>query len=117
MINSGILRIIKAFGYSRQGLIETFRSEAAFRQELGLAAILVPVAFFVAPGRFALGLMIGSIMLVLIVELINSAIEAVVDRHGAEIHPLAKKAKDAGSAAVFLALVNTGIIWISCLTD
>jgi diacylglycerol kinase (ATP) len=110
--NTGITRIIKACGYSRDGLIAVFKSEAAFRQELLLAAILIPVALFTAPDAWSFGMMVSSLLLVLIVEIINSAIEAVVDRAGTEIHPLAKKAKDAGSAAVLLALINAGLVWI-----
>lgn len=113
--NTGIDRIIKAFFYSKDGLIATFKTEAAFRQEVILAAILLPLAFIFAPSKTTMALMIGSVFLVLMVEIINAAIEAVVDRQGTEIHPLAKKAKDAGSAAVLIALVNAGIIWILCL--
>lgn len=116
MKNTGITRIIKACTYSRDGLIDTFKSEAAFRQELLLAVVLTPFALYFAPDKIALALMLGSLFLVLVVELLNSSIEAVVDRHGTDIHPLAKKAKDAGSAAVFVALLNTVILWILCLT-
>lgn len=109
--NTGITRIIKACGYSRDGLIAVFKSEAAFRQELLLTALLTPLAFLTAPDSLSLGLMLSSLLLVLIVEILNSAIEAVVDRAGTDIHPLAKKAKDAGSAAVLLALMNAALIW------
>lgn len=112
---SGIRRIIKACGYTRDGLVATFRTEAAFRQELLLAALLIPLAFFIAPDPTALALMISCVVLVLIVEVINSAIEAVVDLATTEIHPLAKKAKDGGSAAVFIALANAAAVWILCL--
>lgn len=107
----GIMRILKACLYSRDGLRDTWRTEAAFRQEIMLAMILIPAAFFMARDRVSLALMIASVLLVLIVEVINSAIEAVVDRHGEERHPLAKKAKDAGSAAVLLALLNMVCVW------
>src|SRR5690606_6960341 len=91
------------------GLRETYKTEAAFRQEVWLAAAGIPLACLIAPDRVALALMAGSLLLVLAVELLNSAVEAAIDRHGAERHPLAKKAKDAGSAAVLGALVMTGV--------
>lgn len=108
-------RIIKAFFYSLDGLKDTFRTEAAFRQEIYLSVVLIPFALIFAPSKMALAVMLLSWMIVLIAEIINSAIEAVVDRHGKEIHPLAKKAKDAGSAAVFVSLCAAGIVWILCL--
>lgn len=113
---SGIKRIIKACRYTRDGLLATFITEAAFRQELLLAAFLFPLAFFIAPDGTALALMIASLLLVLVIELINSAIEAAIDLATTEIHPLAKKAKDAGSAAVFIALANVALVWLICLT-
>lgn len=116
MKNTGITRIIKAFGYSMEGLTAAFKDEAAFRQECLLAVILLPAAVVFAGDRISMALMIGSVLLVLLVELLNSAVEAAVDRHGSEIHPLAKKAKDVGSAAVFVALANAVITWALCLT-
>lgn len=113
---TGIKRIINAFGYSRDGLAATFRNETAFRQECIAAAVLIPLAFFLAPDRAMLVLMVASIFLVLIVELINSAIEAAIDRFGPERHALAKRAKDAGSAAVLLALILAAITWLAALT-
>ncbi len=113
--NTGITRIIKAMGYTQAGLIATFKSEAAFRQELALAVILIPLALFIAPSHLAAAGMIASVLLVLIIELLNSCIEAVVDRFGGEIHPLSKHAKDGGSAAVFIALLNVGVVWLLCL--
>jgi diacylglycerol kinase (ATP) len=113
--NTGIVRLIKACGYTRDGLLATFRSEAAFRQEVALAVVLLPLAFFIAPGPQAFGLMAGSVLLVLAVELLNSAIECVVDRISPEHHPLCKQAKDAGSAAVFIALVMAAVVWAGCL--
>jgi diacylglycerol kinase (ATP) len=111
----GVKRIINAFFYSVDGLKATFKSETAFRQEVILAAIGIPLAFFLTTDRLEQAAMVGSLLLVLIVELLNSAIEAVVDRFGPEHHPLAKHAKDAGSAAVLLALILTGIVWLLCL--
>jgi len=113
--NTGLLRILKAFVYTYDGLRATFRTEAAFRQELALAVVLIPLALVIAPSHLAAGLMIGSVILVLIIEILNSAIEAVVDRFGGEIHPLSKQAKDSGSAAVFLGFINLGVIWFFCL--
>lgn len=111
----GVKRLINAFFYSVDGLKATFKSETAFRQEVILAAIGIPLAFFLTTDRLEKAAMVGSLLLVLIVELLNSAIEAVVDRFGPEHHPLAKHAKDAGSAAVLLALILTGIVWLLCL--
>lgn len=113
--NTGLIRILKAFVYTYDGLCATFRTEAAFRQELALAAVLIPLAPVIAPSHLAAGVMIGSVILTLIVEILNSAIEAVVDRFGGEIHPLSKQAKDSGSAAVFLSFVNLGVVWLFCL--
>ncbi|MFN7114401.1 MAG: diacylglycerol kinase [Alphaproteobacteria bacterium] len=113
---TGIKRLLNALGYSRDGLMATFRKEAAFRQECLAAAVLIPLAFFIAPDRVMLVLMIGSVLLVMIVELLNSAIEAAIDRFGPERHALAKHAKDAGSAAVLLALILAALTWLAALT-
>lgn len=110
--NTGITRIIKAGGYSMQGLQAAFRHEAAFRQELLLALIFIPLAFFVAVGPVERIVLIGLTLIVLIVELLNSAIEAVVDRVGMEHHELAGRAKDMGSAAVLLSLFLWGYAWV-----
>lgn len=106
---TGISRLINATEYSRQGLIATWRNEAAFRQEVCLAIFLIPIALWLGESGVERALLIGSILLVMIVELLNSAIEAVVDRVGPEQHPLSKIAKDTGSAAVFISL----LLWIS----
>lgn len=113
---TGIKRLINALGYSRDGLVATLRKEAAFRQECLAAAVLIPLAFFAAPDRVMMVLMIASVLLVLIVELINSAIEAAIDRFDPERHVLAKHAKDAGSAAVLLALILAALTWLAALT-
>ena len=113
--NTGITRLIKACNYSRDGLIATFKSEAAFRQEVAMAAVLIPLALFISPDPYSTALMIGSVILVLIVELMNTAIEVLVERISPEIHPLSKKAKDIGSAAVLLSLVNLGLMWFFAL--
>ena len=105
-------RIIAAFKNSMAGLLAAFKNEAAFREEAILAFIMIPLAFFLAPDALWLVLMVSSVMLVLIVELLNTGIEAAIDRISEEIHPLSKIAKDVGSAAVFLALLLTGFVWI-----
>lgn len=113
---TGLTRLIKAFGYSCDGLKSTFQREAAFRQEVIAAVVLIPLVFFLTPINLERAAMIGSVLLVMIVELLNSAIEAVVDRAGTELHPLAKHAKDAGSAAVLIALILAGVVWLLALT-
>jgi len=112
---TGWRRIWNAFHYSRAGLYAAYCSENAFRQEVLLATLLVPLAFLLSPNGLGLALMIGSLLLVLIVELLNSAIEATVDRISLDRHPLAKRAKDIGSAAVLLALLNVPVIWACVL--
>ncbi len=108
---TGLRRLFNAFGYSLDGFKAAYKHEDAFRQEVLLAAIFIPLAFYLEPAAIHRALMIGSVLLVLIVELLNSAIEAVVDRVSIERHELAKRAKDIGSAAVFIALANVVIIW------
>ena len=112
---TGIARIIAATGYSRQGLVAAYHHEAAFRQELFLAVLMVPLALWLADSGLESAILIGSLFIVLIAEIINSAIEAVVDRFGHEHHELAGRAKDMGSAAVFLALANVVISWVLIL--
>lgn len=104
-------RLFYALLYSLAGLRDSFRSEPAFRLEVYLSVILIPLAFWITPLPLERIALIASIMLVLITEITNTAIEATINRIGPELHPLSKKAKDAGSAIVFLALVTTGIIW------
>jgi diacylglycerol kinase (ATP) len=108
---TGLRRLMNAFGYSLDGFKAAFKHEDAFRQEVFLAMVLIPLALYVTPEAIQRILMIGSVLLVLIVELLNSAVEAVVDRVSIERHALAKRAKDIGSAAVFVALVNVVITW------
>ncbi len=108
---TGLRRIINATGYSFAGLRDAFRHEDAFRQEVLLAAVLIPLAFLFQVGALERAVMIGSVLLVLIVELLNSAIEATVDRVSLDRHELAKRAKDIGSAAVFLSLTNVAVVW------
>lgn len=113
--NTGIKRIFLAFGYSIKGLKSAFKNEAAFRQEILLAIILIPIAFILEVSQIERILLISPIILVLMFEIINSAIEAVVDRIGSEFHELAGRAKDMGSAAVLIGLVLTAYIWIEIL--
>lgn len=108
---TGLRRLLNAFDYSLEGFKAAFKHEDAFRQEVFLAIILIPLALYLEAEALYRILMIGSILLVLIVELLNSAIEAVVDRVSIERHALAKRAKDIGSAAVFVALANVVITW------
>jgi diacylglycerol kinase (ATP) len=112
---TGLRRIWNALSYSLDGLSAAFRHEDAFRQEVFLAAILIPVAFFMPAGGTGKALMIAAVLLVLIVELLNSAIEAAVDRISLENHLLAKRAKDIGSAAVLLSLINVPVVWFLVL--
>ena len=108
---TGLRRVCNALGYSLAGLAAAYRNEDAFRQEVLMAAILVPLAFFLGESAIARALMIASVLLVIIVELLNSAIEATVDRISLENHSRAKRAKDIGSAAVLLSLVNLVAVW------
>jgi diacylglycerol kinase (ATP) len=108
---TGLRRIFYAARYSWLGLKAAFINEAAFRQELALAVILIPLAIWLTSDPVELSLLIGSVFLVLIVELLNSAIEAIVDRFGGELHELSGRAKDIGSAAVLISLINTSLIW------
>jgi diacylglycerol kinase (ATP) len=108
---TGLKRVWNAFLYSLDGLTAAFRHEDAFRQEVFLAAILVPAAFFTPATGIGKALMVASVLLVLIVELLNSAVEAAVDRISLENHRLAKRAKDIGSAAVMLSIAKAVIVW------
>lgn len=112
---TGLPRIWNAMGYSVDGLQAAYACEDAFRQEVFLTLILLPVALLLPVGGLGKALMLGSLLLVLIVELLNSAIEAVVDRVSLENHRLAKRAKDIGSAAVLIALLNVLVIWACIL--
>ena len=108
---TGLRRIWNALLYSLDGFRAAYRHEDAFRQECLLAAVLVPVALLLPVSGTDKALMVASVLLVLIVELLNSAVEATVDRISLENHQLAKRAKDIGSAAVFLALVLLAVVW------
>ena len=112
---TGLQRLINAASYSFSGLAAAARHEDAFRQELILAAVLVPLGLALGSSGVERALLVGSVLLVLIVELFNSAIEATVDRVSLEDHKLAKRAKDIGSAAVMLALANVVVVWLLVL--
>jgi diacylglycerol kinase (ATP) len=104
-------RIVRALGHSLQGLAAIWRSEGAFRQEVIAAAVLIPVACLVPVAPAERVLLIASVLLVMVVELLNSALEAAIDRISLERHPLSKRAKDAGSAAVLLAIAIALLTW------
>lgn len=109
--NTGIRRIIRATRFSAQGFASAWKHEAAFRQELALVVIMMPIAVWLGQSIVETALLIAVLLLVLIVELFNSAIEAAIDRHGDEHHELSGRAKDMGSAAVFVVLVIVGVVW------
>ena len=112
---TGLDRIVHATGYSLQGLRAAYREESAFRQELWLVVVLLPAAFWLGTGWVEVALLVGSLLLVLIVELLNSGIEAVVDRVSYELHDLSKRAKDFGSAAVMISLLWCAGLWLAAL--
>lgn len=113
--NHGIRRVFRATGFSMKGLKSAWIHEAAFRQELMLVIIMLPIALLVNISTVERLLLILTLFIVLIVELLNSAVEAVVDRVGSEIHPLSGQAKDIASAAVFMSLALCGITWLTIL--
>lgn len=114
---TGIDRLVHAVGHSWSGLRAAYESESAFRQEAWLAALMLPAAFWLGTGWVQVALLAGSVLLVLIVELLNSGIEAVVDRVSSEWHELSKRAKDLGSAAVMMSLLLCGGIWLGALAQ
>lgn len=111
----GLRRLINALGYSRDGLLAAWHGEAAFRQEILLAAVTLPLTLYFGHNGIERALLIGSVLLVLVVEIINSAIEAVVDKASPEKSELARRAKDMGSAAVLLSLINAAAVWACVL--
>lgn len=112
---TGLRRVWNALFYSFAGLRAAFKHEDAFRQEVLLAAVLIPAALLMPASGVGKAIMIGSVLLVLVVELLNSAVEAAVDRISLDQHRLAKRAKDIGSAAVFISLVNVAVVWLLVL--
>lgn len=109
--NTGVRRIIRAARFSAQGFASAWQHEAAFRQELTLVVIMMPFAVWLGRSIVEIALLIAVPLLVLIVELLNSAIEAAIDRHGDEHHVLSGRAKDMGSAAVFVSLTLVVVVW------
>lgn len=108
---TGFRRLWNAFHYSMAGFKVAYQNEDAFRQEILLAAVLIPLALFLPSGAVGKALMIASVLLVLVVELLNSAVEAAIDRISLDRHRLSKRAKDIGSAAVLIALINVLATW------
>ena len=114
---TGLIRLVRAFGNSFKGLIGAFREEAAFRQELALAVVVIPLGLWLGRNGIERSLLVGPMLLILIVELLNSAIEATVDRIGLERHQLSGLAKDIGSTAVMLSFVLMIAVWAPVLLD
>jgi diacylglycerol kinase (ATP) len=112
---TGIKRLANAFTYSVAGTLAAFKHEDAFRQEVILSVVLIPLAIYLGQTAIEQVLMIASILLIIIVELLNSSLEATVDRISVRRHKLSKRAKDIGSAAVFFSLVNATVIWFLIL--
>ena len=110
-------RVVRAFGYSLQGLRHAWHEEASFRQEALLALILIPLGIYLGHTGLERAALVSPVLLILVVEILNSALEAVVDRSGMERHPLAGMAKDMGSAAVLLTFVLSGTVWLLVLSD
>lgn len=108
---TGLRRLLNAFGYSMAGIKAAYQNEDAFRQEVLMAIVLIPLAFYLGRSGIECAVMVACVLLVIIVELINSSIEATVDRISLENHLLAKRAKDIGSAAVLLSLFNLVMVW------
>jgi diacylglycerol kinase (ATP) len=113
----GLVRLFRAFGNSYKGFAGAFREEAAFRQELALAVVVVPLGLWLGRSGIEKALLVAPMLLVLIVELLNSAIEAAIDRIGPEHHQLSGLAKDIGSAAVFLSMLLLVTVWALVLMD
>ena len=109
--NTGIRRILRATVFSLQGFVHAFRHEAAFRQELALTMVMTPVAFWLGRDVIEKAMLIAVLLFVLVVELLNTAVEAAIDRHGDEHHELSGAAKDLGSAAVFTSLAIVVVVW------
>lgn len=112
---TGLDRVMRATGYSLAGLKLAYQGESAFRQETWLAVVLVPAAFWLGRSWVETALLAGSVILVLVVELLNSAVEAAIDRISFELHDLSRRAKDLASAAVFLSLALAAGIWAAAL--
>jgi diacylglycerol kinase (ATP) len=113
----GLTRLTRAFGYSFQGFVHAWREEAAFRQEVFLSVFVVPTGLYLGRSGVERAMLVCPMLLILVVEILNSAVEAVVDRSGTERHPLAGMAKDMGSAAVMLSFALLGTVWLLILSD
>jgi diacylglycerol kinase (ATP) len=114
---SGFQRVFRAWGYSMQGLRAGLKHEAAFRQETALAIVLIPAAFWLGRNMLEVLLLLTVLVLVLVVELLNSAVEAVCDALTVETHPLIGRAKDLGSAAVMMMLIFAALVWLTVLVN
>src|SRR5271167_4244947 len=114
---TGITRLLRAFGYSMQGFAHAWHEEAAFRQEAACAIAVIPLGLYLGHTGVERALLVSPMLMILVVELLNSAVEAVVDRSGMERHPLAGMAKDMGSAAVLLSFLLLGTVWLLILSD
>ncbi len=114
---TGFTRLVRACAYSAQGFRYAWREEAAFRQELCLAVVVIPAGFYLGRSGIERALLVWPMLQILVVELLNSAVEAVVDRSGMDRHPLAGMAKDMGSAAVMLSFALLGTVWLLVLSD
>lgn len=112
---TGMDRVIRAAGYSVEGLIGAYKGESAFRQEFWASVLMLPLAFWLGRTWVEVALLAGTVMLVMVVELLNSAVEAAIDRISFENHELSKRAKDLGSAAVLLALILCAGVWASAV--
>lgn len=113
----GLRRIVRATGHSMAGLADAWRHESAFRQEVALALVMLPLSLWLGRNTLERALLAGSVLLVLIVELLNSSVEAAVDRISLDLHELSRRAKDFGSAAVLLSLALCGAIWVAVIWD
>ena len=109
--NTGLMRVVRAARYSAQGLVDAWRYESAFRQEFTLTLIMTPLALWLGRTAMERTLLIVTCLMVLVVELLNSAVEAAIDRHGDELHELSGRAKDLGSAAVMVSLAIVVMVW------
>jgi diacylglycerol kinase (ATP) len=112
---TGLDRIVHALGYSLDGLKIAYHAESAFRQEAWIALAMLPASFWIGRTWAEVSLLAGTVMVVLIVELLNSGIEAAIDRVSFELHDLSKRAKDLASAAVLLSMMLCGAVWVSAL--
>jgi diacylglycerol kinase (ATP) len=114
---TGFTRLLRAFGYSFQGFRHTWQEEAAFRQEVALSLLVIPAGLYLGRSGIERAMLVSPMLMILVIEILNSAVEAVVDRSGTDRHPLAGMAKDMGSAAVMLSFALLGTVWLLILSD